>query len=434
VRLTIESLAYGGYAVARDPAGRAVFVRGGCPGDVVEAHTVSDHGRYVKAAVTEVLEPSPDRVRPPCPYFGECGGCQWQHVAYRVQTSAKRACVADALRRIGHLGEISVDETVLGPSPYGYRNKVVLTASEGSDGIRLGFLSLGGGALVPIDSCLLLPTALQKAPKALTGILRYLSRNDSSPISRVAVRSASNLTDVEIDLWTEPGPFPRALAAKMLSGQLHAGTVTRVLTKRKGRALVAGKVEVLAGRGAWRERLGDHDFLVSAPSFFQVNTHGAERLIDCVVAAADVRSSDRVLDLYAGAGTFTLPLAELAGEVVAVEAEGSAVRDLRRNLEVNRLDAVVAPGDAAMALQGLGRFAVAIVDPPRTGMRPAALRALLDAGPRTIVYVSCDPATLARDASSLAEAGYRLTTVTPVDLFPQTYHVETVATFSRAPG
>jgi 23S rRNA (uracil1939-C5)-methyltransferase len=189
---------------------------------------------------------------------------------------------------------------------------------------------------------------------------------------------------------------------------------------------IAG-VEVLSGSPTWHEKLGGFAYSVSPPSFFQVNTEVAESMVDVVVEALAPSASDRVLDLYAGVGTFTLPLAALDVEVVAVEGAGHAVRDLRRNLEDNDLDAEVAPGDAARALAELGDFDLAVVDPPRSGMRPEALAALVTAGPRRIVYVSCDPATLARDARRLAEAGYAISTVTPVDLFPQTYHVETVA-------
>ncbi len=232
-------------------------------------------------------------------------------------------------------------------------------------------------------------------------------------------------------MWGPPGPFPRALGAKSLTSAVGATSVTRALLKgRPGERRVA-RVEVLSGRGFWRERLGDYDYAVSAPSFFQVNTAAAERLVALVLEGLQPTRKDRVLDLYAGVGTFTLPLAAVAAETVAIEAEGSAIRDLRRNLERARLGAVVVPGDAGRELDGLGRFDAAVVDPPRSGMKPAALRHLVASGPRRLVYVSCDPATLARDAAQLRDAGYQLVRATPVDLFPQTYHIETVALFSR---
>ncbi len=194
----------------------------------------------------------------------------------------------------------------------------------------------------------------------------------------------------------------------------------------------ASAVEVLAGKGYWREKLAGHVFSVSAPSFFQVNTTTAEILVTRVLKEISADGSDAVLDVYAGAGTFTLALAEIAGEVVSVEGAGSAVRDLRRNLENARLGADVEPGDVARVLCGLGRFDAVLVDPPRTGLDDVVRLAIAERGARRIVYASCDPATLARDAKALTGLGYRLVAAQPVDMFPQTHHVETVATFDIA--
>ena len=320
----------------------------------------------------------------------------------------------------------------MGPEPYGYRNKAEFTVSRVGGETRLGYLTPGGRDLVPISQCLLLPVSHRKAPGALAGVLRYISNDAQVEVSRVSLRVARARTDVEVDLWGPPSGFPRQMAARALTSALGANTVTRTLLKGRSGERKVSRVEVLSGRGAWRERLGKYDYTVSAPSFFQVNTAAAELLVQLVLENIEPTRKDRILDLYAGVGTFTLPLASEAGETVAVEAEGSAIRDLRRNLEHARLRAVVVPGDAARALDGLGRFDAAVVDPPRSGMRSGALQHLVASGPRRIVYVSCDPATLARDAALLRDAGYRLTRVTPVDLFPQTYHVETVALFDRS--
>ena len=432
MRLQIRSLAYGGDGVSRADDGRAVFVTGACPGDTVEADVVADHGRFLRAKVASVLDPSPQRVTPPCPYFGECGGCQWQHIAYDAQVSAKRQAVADALERIGHVSDYELCPTVVGTSPYGYRNKAEFTVCSESGEVRLGYLALGGHRVVPVAACLMLPAAYKKAPKALGGVLRFLSGDPASAVSRVSLRVAHNRPDVEVDLWGPPGPFPRPAAARAFTSAVGATSVTRALLKgRPGERRVA-RVEVLAGKGVWRERLGSLDYLVSAPSFFQVNTKAAEKLVALVLDDLQPSSRDRILDVYAGVGTFTLPLAARAGETVAIEVEGSAIRDLRRNVERSHLRTVIVPGDAGMQLEGLGRFDAAVVDPPRSGMRPAALRHLISSGPSRLVYVSCDPATLARDAAVLRSAGYELLRATPVDLFPQTYHIETVALFSRS--
>ena len=433
-KLYIESLAYGGDAIAHLEDGRAAFVTGGCPGDTVEAEVTSDQGRFVRATVREVLEPSPDRVTPPCPYFGVCGGCNWQQVSYDVQLASKRTAVVDALTRIGcvvNAGSL-VAETVPSPQQYNYRNKVELVVDMTTGRPRLGFHRAGSDGFVPIDACLLLPTAHVKDPKALSGALRYIAGEQDLGITRVGIRVASHTKDVEIALWTSPGVFPRRMAATTLGTAVSASSIVRVLVKGESKARKVTGVEVLAGAGSWRERLLGTVMTISAPSFFQVNTKAAEKLLRLALDGLAVDGTDRVLDLYSGAGTFTLPLAEIAGETVAVEAASSAVKDLRRNLENAQAWADVIGGDASRELATIGHVDAIVVDPPRSGLHSDAAASIAATGASRIAYVSCDPTTLARDAKILTENGYRLERATPVDLFPQTYHVETIAIFIRA--
>jgi len=432
-QLYIESLAYGGDAIAHLDDGRAAFVTGGCPGDTVDAEITSDQGRFVRATVREVLEPSPDRVKPPCPYFGACGGCNWQHVSYDVQLASKRTAVVDALTRIGRVvADSLVAETVPSPQQYNYRNKVELVVDMTTGRPRLGFHRAGSDGFVPVDSCLLLPAAHIRDPKALSGALRYIAGEQDLGITRVGIRVASHTKDVEIALWTSPGVFPRRMAATTLGTAVNATSIVRVLVKGESKARKVTGVEVLAGAGSWRERLLGTMMTISAPSFFQVNTKAAEKLLGLALEGLAVDGTDRVLDLYSGAGTFTLPLAEIAGETVAVESASSAVKDLRRNLENAQVWADVIGGDASRELVTIGHVDALVVDPPRSGLHPEAVESIAATGASRIAYISCDPTTLARDAKALMENGYRLEVATPVDLFPQTYHVETVAIFTRA--
>jgi len=434
VRLDIESLAYGGDAISHLEDGRTAFVRGGVPGDTVEAEVTDDHGRFVKAEAVRVLTPSPDRVEPPCPYFGVCGGCTWQHVSYAAQLDAKRRMVVDALTRIGHVSgaEDLVDGTVASPARYGYRNKVELVVDSSTGRPRLGFHRAGSEEFVQVEECLLLPEKYRRAPKALGGALRYITGEQDFGLTRVALRVAANTRDVEIALWGAPGPFPRHPVAATLGQALRSTSLVRVLVKGPARERRIAGVEVLAGKGSWRERLLGTTMTVSAPSFFQVNTLAAEHLVSRAIDSLAPDGSDRVLDLFAGAGTFTLPLAERAGEVVAVEAASSAVRDLRRNLEDEGLWADVIGGDAVRELPDIGHVDLALVDPPRAGLHAQAVEALARTQATRIAYVSCDPATLARDTAALAASGFTLARATPIDLFPQTYHVETLALFERS--
>lgn len=423
-RLTIQSLAHGGDGVSRLPDGRTVFVPYSCPGDEITATITEDHGRWARATIDAIEVPSPDRVTPPCPYFGTCGGCNWQHVAYSAQIAAKRQTLIDALTRIGRITSPDVAETIPSPALYGYRNKIELTVTPGERPV-LGFLRAQTNEVLAIDACPLLPKRSAKLPRSLSGAVRFIASRGAEGIVRASVRvSASG--EVAVDLWTHPGPFPRAAASRVLAESVGARTVTRTIVRDVEHRDVS-QVEVLAGPGVWHESLERDHYSVSAPSFFQVNTSAAVALRTCAIDMLGADGAMRVADLYAGAGTFTLPLARAAGEVVAVESSRFALADLRENLAAADLDADVVPGDAAYALPDLGHLDAALIDPPRAGISDKAMRALEGARIPRIVYVSCDPATLARDVARLADAGYAATRFVPVDLFPQTYHLETVA-------
>lgn len=433
IQLRIESLAYGGDAVAHTDDRRVVFLPFGCPGDTVAARVTEDHGSFLRGEISEIVEASPERRRPPCPYFEVCGGCQWQHVAHAAQVEAKRRAVTDALERIGGIESPPVGDVITAGAAYGYRNKIELRcATDPAGRLRLGMSARGTDEIVEIEACLLAPDRARKAPRALAGALRFLSRGGDIGLERVAVRTARHTGDLEVSLWGPPGPFPRQMAATTLSRAVRTTSLVRVLVSEGKRGRTSAKLEILGGSGTWKERLGGFAFRVSAPSFFQVNTEVAEALAGEVVRATAADGSDRVLDAYAGVGTFTLPLAVAAREVVAVEMTSAALRDLEHNLDSAGLEADVVGGDVKRELPALGRFDAIVLDPPRSGMAPDALAAVLGAAPKRIVYVSCDPATLARDARTLCSSGYALGSAVPVDLFPQTFHVETVATFDRA--
>jgi 23S rRNA (uracil1939-C5)-methyltransferase len=264
--------------------------------------------------------------------------------------------------------------------------------------------------------------------------LGYLQGSSADiEIERVGIRASRRTKDVEIALWTKPGPFPRARVAKVLADACKPTSVVRVLTKGTAKARKVTGVEVLSGKGFWRERIAGETMLLSAPSFFQVNTQGAERLVDLVLELADPKETDEAFDLYSGAGTFTLPLARHCDWVSAVEASGPAIRDLRRNLESAGFDnAEPIGGDAGREFPDT-EADIIVVDPPRAGLAPDVVDKLSKQPARTIVYVSCDPATLARDIARFEKIGtYRAEAIHPVDLFPQTYHVESVVKLTRA--
>ncbi|MDR2106204.1 MAG: 23S rRNA (uracil(1939)-C(5))-methyltransferase RlmD [Coriobacteriales bacterium] len=437
----IESLAYTGAGIAHLATGKTVFVRDGLPGDLVRILIQDERDRFARAAIDELLEPSPERVDPPCPYHASCGGCGLQRLSYDAQLRWKRRFVVDALKRIGCFDDAEelVGSVVASKRPWGYRNRVEMEPLRRGKGLALGFHGVDDSAVVPVERCLLLPNGFAELPARLAGALSYAlggaavldgQSAQSSVLRRVGVRVSQTTGDVELALWTHPGPCNRAFVAKVLADVLTNSSIVRVLTAGALEKRDIRKVEVLSGRGFWRENLGDFCYRVSAPSFFQVNSPVAALLIERVLADVEP-DGKRVADLYSGVGTFTLPLAQRAQQVSAIEMVGSAIRDLRRNLDDAGLDADALGGDVERLLPQVGTLDCAVVDPPRSGLAKGALHAIVQAAPHTLVYVSCDPATLARDLRALVEQGYRLTSATPFDLFPQTWHIETVARLTR---
>lgn len=441
MRLTIERMSYGPAAIAHAEDGRVVFVEGGCPGDVVEAAVDKDGKRAIEAHVTEVLEAGPDRVRPRCPYAGICGGCPWAALDYSAQLTAKRANVTDALTRIGKLDGERVDALVrdcLAPGdPWGYRNKIELTAAEQRGKTVIGLSAARGQGVVKVDECLLFDPSHKKLVKHVSGALGYLANSHGLVLDRVGLRGSRRTKEAEIAIWTPTGPFPRAQAVRMLEQGAKVASIVRPLLKGDKDAMKARKVsrvERLDGIGAWDERVLDEEMRVSAPSFFQVNTKGADALVSLVLEALEPDADDVAMDLYSGAGTFTLPLGRRAAWVEAVESYGPAVRDLRKNLDRANLTNVEAVGgDAGREFPDDADPDIVVVDPPRAGLAGNVVDLLSETPARAIAYVSCDPATLARDIARFEERGvFRAEWVEPVDLFPQTYHVENVTLLRRA--
>lgn len=440
VRLEVERMTYGPDAVAHLD-GKTVFVRGALAGDVVDARIVRESKTYANAVVEAVAEASDLRTRPECPLAGVCGGCPWAAMRRDAQLVAKRANVVDALCRIGHMEAARAEELVApceSPSDaWGYRNKVELAfVREGRRAVvgMHGISADGTGVppVVKVDACPLLDKRHRKLVKSVSGAMGFLAGSTDVDVERVGIRVSERTKDVEVALWTDPGPFPRKRVAKVLQDATKATSVVRVLSKGQSKARKVVGVEALAGRGHWRERLLEESMMVSAPSFFQVNTKGADRLIKLVLEGLRPGPDDEAMDLYCGAGTFTLPLARQTAWVSAVESYGPAVRDLRRNLEAGGVqNADPIGGDAGREFPDT-EADVIVVDPPRAGLAADVVSRLCAQPARSIAYVSCDPATLARDLERFERNGtFAPVRITPVDLFPQTFHVETVTILNR---
>ena len=333
MRLTIDTMTYGPDGLARTDEGKAVFVSGGLIGDTVEARITDDGPSFSRAVVEEVLEPSADRVQAPCPFIGICGGCPWGGLSHESQLAAKEENLRSALTRIGKFSPEEVAE-LMHPirhtkEPWGYRNKVELAPVREGGKFRLGMHGRDASQVIKVDSCPLFDKKHAKAIKAVTGALGFLGNSRDLELERVGIRSSRRTGALEIALWTPTGAFPRAQVSRVLSDAVRATSVVRVMSKGEKRARRVAGVEALAGEGSWTEKIGEENMRLSAPSFFQVNTKAAEILIDLVMEALDPQPDEFGIDLYCGAGTFTLPLARRCDFVSAVESYGPAVRDLR---------------------------------------------------------------------------------------------------------
>jgi 23S rRNA (uracil1939-C5)-methyltransferase len=404
--LQLTAMAHGGSALGR-LGNQVIFVPYAIPGERVRVEIAEAHARWARARLVEVLAPSPRRVEPPCPHFGQgkCGGCQFQHIDYEAQAEFKREIVADQLSRIGGLPNARVLDIIGAAEPWSYRNHVQFSLTP--DG-RLGFLRADSHDVLPVQECLLLDPLLDDLWAALDmewpQLHRLSLRCGSATGDQLAIFELNDYEDFDIEV-----DF----------------SVSCVLL------LADGEVVVLMGDPFLVEHVAGRDYRISAGSFFQVNTAGAEALVALVRDYLAPQGDEILLDLYCGVGLFGLALADSVSRVVGVESDPSAAADFRHNARgLGHVE--LAGGEAQQMLPRIGGpLDLAVLDPPRSGTGEVVVAELARLSPRRVVYVSCDPATLARDARHLVDAGYALAEVQPVDLFPQTFHVESVALFTR---
>jgi 23S rRNA (uracil1939-C5)-methyltransferase len=412
IDLTLHDLAHGGEAVGRHE-GLAVFVPYGIPGESVRVEVVARRKRFARGRIVEILEPSPSRVSPPCPYFGVCGGCQTQHMDYAAQAAHKRQVVATQLERIGRQADARVLETLGMAEPWAYRNHI----QAGVDGRgRLGFQAAGTGPggverIVPIAGCLITDPGIEETwhGRATTVAARH-----HASLERVVLRAGT------------------ATGERMVILEGHGRRPPRVPRESEASWLYRGRdgLRVLAGHDYLVDELAGRRLRVSADAFFQVNTRQAERLVEVAGRYLALTGQETLLDAYSGVGAFALTLGQRAARVIGIESSPTAVSDAVANRQGGEpVEFLLGPVEAILPTVQTPIDAI-LLDPPRAGCSPAAVEALAERGAERIVYVSCDPATLARDVALFADRGYRLVEAQPVDLFPQTYHVETVCLMS----
>jgi 23S rRNA (uracil1939-C5)-methyltransferase len=444
VELTIDDLAFGGEGVGRLD-GYVMFVRGGVPGDRLRVRVVEARGRYGRGVVEAVDRPSQDRVEPPCPYFGHCGGCRLQHVSYTAQLALKEKQVRDCLERLGGVDAVEIRPILPAPEAFGYRNKMEFTVARAEGATILGLHQAERyDVVLDIERCLLQSETMNRLLATLRtearvrglsvydqeagqGLLRFATLREGRRTGEAMVNIVASAPDVE-----RLGPVAQALQAAVPA----TTSVVLNVNAKKANVAVGTEEHLLLGRDHIRESLGGLTFEVSAGSFFQTNTVQAERLFGVVETAAELGGNETVLDLYSGTGAISLLLARRSRHVYGIEVSVEAVEDAVRNARANGIEnCTFLAGEVRHVLPELVRdgvrASVVVADPPRAGFHPKALAAVAALAPERIVYVSCNPATLARDVGDLVPRGYRLEWAQPVDMFPQTPHIEAVARLRR---
>jgi 23S rRNA (uracil1939-C5)-methyltransferase len=424
LELTVESLAHGGNGVARREDGYVVF------GKAKRA--------YAEARAIEVLEPSHDRIPP----VADHPGAPWQVLPYERQLEVKAEQVAEALARIGHLEGFEQEPIVPAVQQWRYRNKLEYSFGTGEGGeLVCGFHAPGRfDQIVPMTDCMLASERGNELREQVLaecrrqGLGAWDRREQRGFLRNLVVREGRNTGQFQVRLVTSPG----SLDVDALAAAVDCDGLLWTRTEGLGESTQDGETTLLSGTPQLQETLGDLRFLVSPEAFFQTNTEMAAVLYEAAVEMAGLRGSERVFDLYCGIGTIALTLAARAREVIGVEIVERAVADAIENARLNEVtNASFYAGDIRLAMRELveraGRPDVAVLDPPRAGLSQKVVRRVIEAAPKRIVYVSCNPTTLAPNAAQLVEAGYELKRVRPVDLFPQTPHIECVALLEAGP-
>ena len=430
LELEIDSLAQGGRGVARAD-GYVVFVSGALPGDRVRVQLTKAKRAYAEGKAIEMLRPSEERIAETCVHGGEpCPGAPWQAMTYERQLGEKADQVDDALRRLGHLEGYELEPIEPAVEAWRYRNKLEYSFGPGADRLALGFHRRGSWAeIVDVDDCKLASEANNAARNAVRewaiteAIPAYESAPQTGVLRNLVVREGRRTGQLQTRLVTSPGRIPRPPV------DLHT-----VIAGPAGGT--AGPPGVLGAEHLTEELCGLR-FRVSHSAFMQTNTEMAERLYGIAAEFAGLSGNERLFDLFCGIGTIGLSLASRAGEVWGLEGIADAVADAETNASLNGIEnARFVAADARLGIAPLleraGRPDVVVVDPPRSGLSKKIVRRLLECEAPRIVYVSCNPTTLAPNAAQLVEAGYTLRRVKPVDMFPQTPHVEAVAVFERS--
>jgi 23S rRNA (uracil1939-C5)-methyltransferase len=420
--------------------GLTLFVPGALPGERLLAEVEEVRPRFAKASLLSVIRPSPHRITPPCPIFDRCGGCQIQHLDYSGQLEAKRQRVIDALNRIGGLRDVEVLPCRPAPTPFGYRNKIQMAIRKEHGVTQVGFYSRNSHELVAVEQCPIHCPPGEAVYRAIrptllkSSVEPYCEQTGEGVLRFLLVRSSLSTQETVVTLVTT-GRDPKGVEklGKELMRQ-HPGVrgVAESINRSRGNAILGNQFRTLVGEINLTETVCGKQFQLSPAAFFQVNPPQAEALYQRAIEWADLQKDQTLLDAYCGVGTLAIIAAGRVAKVIGVEVVESAIENAKENATLNGVtNALFFAGTTEKVVRQLPSFDSVLLNPPRKGCHPEVISALIERNPRRIVYLSCDPATLARDLAILSKSGYCVEAVEPFDMFPQTMHVESVARICR---
>lgn len=443
--ITVNVERFGGEMGIAHLDGMTLFVENALPGERIIARVQRMEKTHAFLKTLSVLAPSPDRVPPPCPYYAKCGGCVCQHMTYEATLQMKRERVRDALQRIGGV-DMDVPPVLGMENPWHYRNKTALPVGGEKGAPQIGFFAPRSHRIIPVDTCLI---AMEESNGTLNCVRRWMEKFDVEPwqegtgkgcVRHIMTRvSRAGRVMAVIVSAKENLPHQSELVAMLRAGAPGLDSVYLNINRRGDNVILGPENRLLFGEPRLKDTLCGLEFALSPQSFFQVNPVQTEKLYGLALDFAQLQGNETVCDLYCGAGTISLLLARHARRVIGIEIVPQAIRDAEENARANGVSNAEFYAAAAEELlprlvaQGL-RPDVIVLDPPRKGCEEKVLAAIAEAAPERVVYVSCDPATLARDVKFLAACGYAPQKCQSVDMFCYTGHVETVCLMSRAEG
>ncbi|WP_026569250.1 23S rRNA (uracil(1939)-C(5))-methyltransferase RlmD [Sediminibacillus sp. JSM 1682029] len=440
IELSFQDLTHEGAGVGK-VEGYPLFVPYALPGETAKVKVVKVNKNFGFGKLLDIKEVSPERVEPPCDVYVQCGGCQLQHMSYALQLEMKQNQVKNALRKIAHLEDVPVHPVLGMEDPWRYRNKVQIPVGERDGELITGFYQKRSHKIIEgMDRCVIQDEVNDRMVEVVRrmadrlGISAYEEESDKGVLRHIMVRTGQETGETMIVLITrtEELPHQEELVKEIHETYPHVKSIVHNVNKKKTNVIFGKDTKVLWGNEYIYDTIGDIKFAISARSFYQVNPPQTKRLYDTALEYAALTGGETVVDAYCGIGTISLFLAQQAKKVYGVEIVQEAIADAKKNAKLNHIEnAEFYVGEAEKVMpwwtaQGL-RPDVIVVDPPRKGCDEALLEAMVTMKPERIVYVSCNPSTLARDLRILEDGGYETKQVQPVDMFPQTGHIEAVA-------